>query len=323
MIQTVINELLNIDYPIIQGGMAGIADANLAAAVSNAGGLGVIGSGYATKDWIREEIKRTRSLTRKPFALNIMLLNPEAEMIGEVAMEEKVEVIITGAGSPGKYIPAWKSCGIKVIPVIPSASIAQRVAKMGADAVIAEGGEAGGHIGEMNTMALIPQVVDAVDIPVIAAGGIGDGRGLAAALMLGATGVQIGTRFLVAYECNVARAYKEKILQAKDTSTMVTGRATGHPVRVIKNQLAREFQRLEKINASPEEYEKIGKGSLYRAAKEGDMEMGSIMAGQIAGLVQKEQSCKEIIEEIFIQAEKIIKEKCLSLRENKILQRGF
>jgi enoyl-[acyl-carrier protein] reductase II len=309
MIHTIINELLNIDYPIIQGGMAGIADAQLAAAVSNAGGLGVIGTGYASEDWTREEIRKTKLLTKKPFALNIMLLNREAEKIGKVAMEEGVRIIITGAGSPGKYIPAWKNKGIKVIPVIPSVSIAQRMEKMGADAVIAEGGEAGGHIGEMNTMALIPQVVDAVDIPVIAAGGIGDGRGLAAALMLGAVGVQMGTRFLVAYECNISRAYKEKILQAKDTSTIVTGRATGHPVRVIKNQLAREAQRLEKINALPEEYEKLSKGSLSRAAREGDMEMGFIMAGQIAGLVAKEQSCAEMIKEIIGEAEKIITEK--------------
>lgn len=309
MIHTIINELLNIDYPIIQGGMAGIADAQLAAAVSNAGGLGVIGTGYASEDWTREEIRKTKLLTKKPFALNIMLLNREAEKIGKVAMEEGVRIIITGAGSPGKYIPAWKNKGIKVIPVIPSVSIAQRMEKMGADAVIAEGGEAGGHIGEINTMALIPQVVDAVDIPVIAAGGIGDGRGLAAALMLGAVGVQMGTRFLVAYECNISRAYKEKILQAKDTSTIVTGRATGHPVRVIKNQLAREAQRLEKINALPEEYEKLSKGSLSRAALEGDMETGSIMAGQIAGLVAQEQSCAEMIKEIIGEAEKIIKEK--------------
>ena len=319
MIHTVINELLNLDYPIIQGGMAGIADAHLAAAVSNAGGLGVIGTGYASESWIREEIRKTKLLTRKPFALNIMLLNPEAEMVGKVAMEEGVKIIITGAGSPGKYISSWKGCGIKVIPVVPSASIAQRMMKLGADAVIAEGGEAGGHIGELNTMALIPQVVDAVNIPVIAAGGIGDGRGVAAALMLGAMGVQIGTRFLVAYECNISRAYKDKILQAKDTSTMVTGRATGHPVRVIKNQLAREFQRLEKTKASPEEYERLGKGSLSRAAREGDMEMGSIMAGQIAGLVQKEQSCEEIIREIFRQAEQVMSEKCDFLRKNKIL----
>lgn len=319
MIHTVINELLNLDYPIIQGGMAGIADARLAAAVSNAGGLGVIGTGYASESWIREEIRKTKLLTRRPFALNIMLLNPEAEMVGKVAMEEGVKIIITGAGSPGKYISSWKGCGIKVIPVVPSSSIAQRMVKLGADAVIAEGGEAGGHIGELNTMALIPQVVDAVNIPVIAAGGIGDGRGVAAALMLGAMGVQIGTRFLVAYECNISRAYKDKILQAKDTSTMVTGRATGHPVRVIKNQLAREFQRLEKTKASPEEYERLGKGSLNRAAREGDMEMGSIMAGQIAGLVQKEQSCEEIIREIFRQAEQVMSEKCDFLRKNKIL----
>ena len=315
MIHTIINELLNITYPIIQGGMAGIADAQLAAAVSNAGGLGVIGTGYASEDWTREEIRKTKLLTNKPFALNIMLLNREAEKIGKVAMEEEVKIIITGAGSPGKYIPAWKNRGIKVIPVIPSVSIAQRMEKLGADAVIAEGGEAGGHIGEMNTMALIPQVVDAVGIPVIAAGGIGDGRGLAAALMLGAVGVQMGTRFLVAYECNISRAYKEKILQAKDTSTMVTGRATGHPVRVIKNKLAREAQRLEKVNALPEEYEKLSNGSLNRAAREGDMEMGSIMAGQIAGLVAKEQSCAEMIKEIIGEAEKIISEKMSLFRK--------
>lgn len=319
MIRTVFNELLNIDFPIIQGGMAWIADATLAAAVSNAGGLGVIAAGYSSEDWIRQEIRKAKLLTKKPFALNIMLLNPEAEMVGKVAMEEKVEVIITGAGSPGKYISTWKNSGIKVIPVIPSVSIARRMEKMGVDAIIAEGGEAGGHIGELSTMALLPQVVDAVDIPVIAAGGIGDGRGLAAALMLGAVGVQIGTRFLVAHECNISRAYKEKILQAKDTSTMVTGRATGHPVRVIKNKLAREFQRLEKINAPNEEYEKLGQGSLYRAVREGDMDMGSIMAGQIAGLIQKEQSCREIIIEICQEAEQVITEKYIYLKKGETL----
>ncbi|MDD3539488.1 MAG: enoyl-[acyl-carrier-protein] reductase FabK [Candidatus Caldatribacteriota bacterium] len=319
MIHTLINELLNIEYPIIQGGMAWIADASLASAVSNAGGLGVIAAGYASEEWIREEIRKTRLLTKKPFALNIMLLNPQAEEIGKVAMAEGVEVIITGAGSPGKYISSWKQCGIKVIPVVPSVSIALRMEKMGADAVIAEGGEAGGHIGELSTMALVPQVVDAVSIPVVAAGGIGDGRGLAAALMLGAVGVQIGTRFLVAHECNVSRAYKEKILQAKDTSTMVTGRATGHPVRVIKNQLAREFQRLEKTNASLAEFEELGKGAFYRAVREGDMEKGSIMAGQIAGLVQKEQSCREIITEITEQAEQLIIEQADCLRRNRAM----
>lgn len=309
MVYMTINELLDIRYPLIQGGMAWIADARLASAVSNAGGLGVIAAGYAPEEWVREEIRKAKTFTSKPFAVNIMLLNPKAEEIGKVAIEEGVQVIITGAGSPGKYISSWKENGTKVLPVVPSVSIARRMEKMGVDAVIAEGGESGGHIGELSTMALIPQVVDAVSIPVIAAGGIGDGRGLAAAFMLGASGVQIGTRFLVAHECNIARTYKEKILQAKDTSTMVTGRATGHPVRVIKNRLAREFQKLEKQNASMEEFEELGKGSLYRAAQEGDMEMGSIMAGQISGLVLKEQSCQEIIEEMFKQAEKLMIQK--------------
>jgi len=309
LICTKINELINIKYPLIQGGMAWIADAVLASAVSKAGGLGVIAAGYAPQHWVREEIRKAKRLTKKPIALNIMLLNPEAEEIGKIAIEEGVNVIITGAGNPGKYISSWKQKGIKVIPVVPSSSIAQRMEKMGADAVIAEGGESGGHIGDLSTMALIPQVVDAVNIPVVAAGGIGDGRGLAAALMLGASGIQLGTRFLVAHECNVSRAYKEKILQAKDTSTIVTGRATGHPVRVIKNQLAREFQQMEKRNASLADYEEIGKGALCRAVQNGDMERGSIMAGQISGLINKEQSCQEIIEEIFNYAEKLIIQK--------------
>jgi len=316
MIHTPISTLLNIKYPLIQGGMAWVADAELASAVSNAGGLGVIAAGYAPEEWIRKEIRKARSLTKRPFALNIMLLNPDADKISKVAIEEGIEVIITGAGSPGKYISSWKDNGIKVLPVIPSVSIARRMEKMGVDGLIAEGGEAGGHIGELTTMTLIPQVVDAVSIPVIAAGGIGDGRGLAAALMLGASGVQIGTRFLVAYECTINKAYKEKILQAKDTSTIVTGRATGHPVRVIKNQLAREFQQLEKMKeTSLEEFEELGKGSLYRATQEGDMEMGSIMAGQICGLVRKEQSCREIIEEIFSEAESLIIQKSSLLRD--------
>ncbi len=316
MIHTPISTLLNIKYPLIQGGMAWVADAELASAVSNAGGLGVIAAGYAPEEWIRKEIRKARSLTKRPFALNIMLLNPDADKISKVAIEEGIEVIITGAGSPGKYISSWKDNGIKVLPVIPSVSIARRMEKMGVDGLIAEGGEAGGHIGELTTMTLIPQVVDAVSIPVIAAGGIGDGRGLAAALMLGASGVQIGTRFLVAYECTINKAYKEKILQAKDTSTIVTGRATGHPVRVIKNQLAREFQQLEKMKeTSLEEFEELGKGSLYRATQEGDMEMGSIMAGQICGLVRKEQSCREIIEEIFSEAKSLIIQKSSLLRD--------
>jgi len=289
--------------------MAWIADAELASAVSNAGALGVIAAGYAPGEWIREEIRKTRRLTEKPFGLNIMLLNPNADEIARIAVDEGVKVVITGAGNPGKYVEMWKENNILVFPVVPSVALAVRMERAGADAVIAEGGEAGGHVGELTTMSLIPQVTDAINIPVLAAGGIADGRGLAAAWMLGASGIQIGTRFLVAYECNVHKNYKQKILAAKDTSTIVTGRPTGHPVRLIKNRLARDFQQLEKRNASLEEYEELGKGSLYRSAREGDMDYGSIMAGQSAGLVKKEQSCKEIIEEIFLEAEKIIAEK--------------
>jgi enoyl-[acyl-carrier protein] reductase II len=289
--------------------MAWIADAELASAVSNAGALGVIAAGYAPGEWIREEIQKTRKLTEKPFGLNIMLLNPNADEIARIAVDEGVKVVITGAGNPGKYVEMWKENNILVFPVVPSVALAMRMERAGADAVIAEGGEAGGHVGELTTMTLIPQVVDAINIPVLAAGGIADGRGIAAAWMLGASGFQIGTRFLVAYECNVHKNYKQKILAAKDTSTIVTGRSTGHPVRIIKNRLARDFQALEKRNASLEEYEELGKGSLYRSAREGDMDYGSIMAGQSAGLVKKEQSCKEIIEEIFLEAEKIITEK--------------
>lgn len=309
MFKSIICKLLGIKYPLIQGGMAWIADAELASAVSNAGALGVIAAGYAPGEWIREEIQKTRKLTEKPFGLNIMLLNPNADEIARIAVDEGVKVVITGAGNPGKYIEMWKENNILVFPVIPSVALAMRMERAGADAVIAEGGEAGGHVGELTTMTLIPQVVDAINIPVLAAGGIADGRGLAAAWMLGASGFQIGTRFLVAYECNVHKNYKQKILAARDTSTIVTGRSTGHPVRIIKNRLARDFQALEKRNASLEEYEELGKGSLYRSAREGDMDYGSIMAGQSAGLVKKEQSCKEIIEEIFLEAEKIITEK--------------
>ena len=309
MFKSIICKLLGTQYPLIQGGMAWIADAELASAVSNAGALGVIAAGYAPGEWIREEIKKTRKLTEKPFGLNIMLLNPNADEIARIAVDEGVKVVITGAGNPGKYVEMWKENNILVFPVIPSVALAMRMERAGADAVIAEGGEAGGHVGELTTMTLIPQVTDAINIPVLAAGGIADGRGIAAAWMLGASGFQIGTRFLVAYECNVHKNYKQKILDAKDTSTIVTGRSTGHPVRIIKNRLARDFQALEKRNASLEEYEELGKGSLYRSAREGDMDYGSIMAGQSAGLVKKEQTCKEIIEEIFSEAKKIIEEK--------------
>jgi enoyl-[acyl-carrier protein] reductase II len=309
MFKSIICKLLGIKYPLIQGGMAWIADAKLASAVSNAGALGVVAAGYAPGEWVREEIRKTKRLTEKPFGLNIMLLNPNAEEIAHIAIQEKIRVVITGAGNPGKYIEMWKENNILVFPVIPSVALALRMERAGADAVIAEGGEAGGHVGEITTMSLIPQVADAIKIPVLAAGGIADGRGLAAAWMLGASGFQIGTRFLVSYECNIHKNYKQKILTAKDTSTIVTGRPTGHPVRIIKNRLARDFQQLDKRNASLEEYEELGKNSLCRAAREGDMDYGSIMAGQSAGLVKKEQTCKEIIEEIFLEAKKIIVEK--------------
>lgn len=309
MLKSIICKLLGIKYPLIQGGMAWIADAELASAVSNAGALGVIAAGYASGEWVREEIQKTKKLTKKSFGLNIMLLNPNADEIARIAVEEKVKVVITGAGNPAKYIKMWKENNIFVFPVIPSVALALRMERAGVDAVIAEGGEAGGHVGELTTMSLVPQVADAIKNPVLAAGGIADGRGLAAAWMLGASGFQIGTRFLVAYECNVHKNYKQKILNAKDTSTIVTGRPTGHPVRIIKNKLARDFQQLDKRNASLEEYEELGKNSLCRAARDGDMDYGSIMAGQSAGLVKKEQTCREIIEEIFLEARKIIVEK--------------
>ena len=298
-------ELLGIEYPIIQGAMAWIADASLASAVSNAGGLGIVACGNADANWVRSEIRKTKELTDKPFGVNVMLLNPHTDEIMEVICEEGVAVVTTGAGNPGKYIPKLKEHGIKVIPVVAAVALAIRVERVGADAVIAEGLESGGHIGEATTMALVPQVVDAVNIPVIAAGGIADGRGIAAAFMLGAKGVQIGTRFLVAQECTVSRNYKDMILKAKDSDTVATGRSTGHPVRVIKNKLAREILALEKQCADPSEIEKIGTGALRAAVKDGDMVMGSVMSGQIAGLVCKEQTAKEMIEEMFKEAAEV------------------
>lgn len=300
-----ISQLLGIKYPIIQGAMAWIADSSLAAAVSNGGGLGIVACGAAPPDWVREEIRRTKALTKEPFGVNVMLLSPYVDEVIDVICEEGVPVVTTGAGNPGKYIPRFKSHGIKVIPVIASVALAIRVARAGADAVIAEGQEAGGHIGDLTTMALVPQVADAVSIPVIAAGGIGDGRGIAAAYMLGAKGVQIGTRFLVATECTVSQPYKDLILKAKDTDTVATGRSTGHPVRVIKNKLAREMLSMEKHEMNLEEFERLGTGKLRAAVKDGDVVMGSVMSGQIAGLVKKEQSAKEIIEEMFQEAAEI------------------
>ncbi len=294
-------ELLNIEHPIFQGAMAWIADASLASAVSEAGGLGII-TGAAPTEWVREQIRKTKEITNKPFGVNIMLMSENADEIAELVCEEGVPVVTTGAGSPGKYMEKWKNKGIKVIPVVASVALAKRMERAGADAIIAEGTESGGHVGQLTTMALIPQVVDSVSIPVIAAGGIGDGRGIAAAFMLGGEGVQLGTRFLVAKECTISQNYKDKIIKANDIDTEVTGRTTGHPVRVIRNKLTREYIKLEKSGASVEELEKLGAGALRKAAREGDVENGSVMSGQIAGLVSKEQTCNEIIEEIFREA---------------------
>ena len=299
-------ELLGIEYPIIQGGMAWIADASLAAAVSEAGGLGII-TGTAPIEWIRDEIRKAKKLTNKPFGVNIMLMSPHADEVAKLVCEENVKVVTTGAGSPGKYMEMWKEHGVKVIPVVASVALARRMEKMGADAIVAEGTESGGHVGQLTTMALVPQVADAIDIPVLAAGGIGDGRGIVAGFALGAEGVQIGTRFLVAKECTVHQNYKDKVLKAKDIDTEVTGRSTGHPVRVLKNKLAREFNRLEKEGAPIEEIEKLGEGALRKAVKDGDVDFGSVMAGQIAGIVNKEQTCKEIIDELVSEADSIFK----------------
>ncbi len=307
MIKTELCELLNIKYPIFQGGMAWIADASLAAAVSNAGGLGIIAAMNANADWLREEIHKVRTMTDKPFGVNIMLMSPFADEVSDLVVEEKVPVVVTGAGNPGKYMKKWVEAGIKVIPVVASTAMARLVERSGATAVVAEGGESGGHIGELTTMTLVPQVCDAVKIPVLAAGGIADGRGIAAALMLGACGVQCGTRFLVAKECTVHQNYKNKILKAKDIDTIATGKRLGHPVRCLKNQFTRElFKQEYNSNISDEELEKMGAGALRKAAKEGDEKNGSFMAGQCAAMVHKEQTAQEMIEEMFAQVEEIL-----------------
>ncbi|MEF9991045.1 MAG: enoyl-[acyl-carrier-protein] reductase FabK [Romboutsia sp.] len=297
-----ITELLNIKHPILQGGMAWISDASLAVAVSEAGGLGII-TGVGPTEIVREQIKEAKKHTNKPFGVNIMLMQDNVDEIADLVCEENVAVVTTGAGSPGKYMEKWKEHNIKVIPVVPSVAIAKRMEKFGADALIVEGMEAGGHIGQLTTMSLVPQIVDAVNIPVIAAGGIGDGRGIAASLMLGADGVQMGTRFLVSKECSVHQNYKAKVLKAKDIDTEVTGMCTSHPIRVLRNKLTREYLKIEKTKGNCEELEVLGRGALRRAVKEGDVENGSVMAGQIAGLVSKEQTCKEIIDEIVNECE--------------------
>ncbi len=309
---TDICEMLGIKYPIFQGAMAWISDAELVSAVSNAGGLGVLATGHLDGEGCRAEIRKVKEKTDKPFAVNVMLLSAFVDDIVKVICEEKVPVVTTGAGSPLKYMAQFKEAGVKVIPVVPSVAMAKKFVKDGADAVIAEGTESGGHVGKTTTMALVPQVVDAVDVPVIAAGGIADGRGMAAATMLGASGFQLGTRFLVAKECTVHEKYKEKILKAKDIDTTTTGQSTGHPVRVLRNKLARAFEALEKNNASQEELDALGRGALRRAVKEGDVDNGSVMSGQIAGLVSKEQTAKEMIEEMYNEYKEIM-EKASSL----------
>lgn len=304
--KTRITELLGIQYPIFQGGMAWVADYHLAAAVSEAGGLGIIGAGGAPASFVREQIRQAREITDRPIGVNIMLMNPEADRIAEVVVEEGVDVVTTGAGNPAKYASAWKAAGIKIIPVVASVAMAKLMERVGADAVIAEGMESGGHIGSITTMALVPQVADAVEIPVIAAGGIADGRGFAAAFMLGAEAVQIGTRFVVATESMVHENYKQKIITAKDIDSEVTGLSHGHPVRQIRNPMTREYLKLEKAGASFEELEQMTLGALRKAVVEGDVVQGTLMAGQIAGLVKKERSCKEIIEEIMAQGKALL-----------------
>ena len=306
--KTRITEMLGIACPIIQGGMAWVAESHLAAAVSEAGGLGLIGAASAPAEVIRTYIREVRDRTDKPFGVNVMLLSPYSEDVAKVIVEEKVPVVTTGAGNPEKYMDLWKSAGVKVIPVVESVALAKRMEKYGADAVVAEGMESGGHIGSQTTMTLVPQVVDAVSIPVIAAGGIGDGRGFAAAYMLGAEAVQMGTRFVTAKESIVHENYKERILKARDIDSEVTGMTTGHPVRCLRNQMTREYKKLEQEGASFEELEKLTLGSLRKAVQEGDVVRGTVMAGQIAGMLNKQgQTCREIIDEIMEEAERLLK----------------
>lgn len=300
-------KLLGIEYPIIQGGMAWVADAGLASAVSNGGGLGLIAAMNSNAGQLKQQIRRAKELTDKPFGVNIMLLSPFADEVAKAVIDEGIKIVTTGAGNPSKYMKDWLNAGIKVLPVVPSVSFAKLLARSGASAIIAEGGEAGGHVGDITTMNLVPQVCDAVDIPVIAAGGIADGRGIAAAFMLGAAGVQVGTRFLCATECNIHKNYKEKILKAGDTDTILTGKRLGHPVRSLKSAFSREFYKCEyDMLVTNEQLEAMGTGALRIAVQEGDLERGCFMAGQSAGLVKKEQPAKEIIQEMFFEAENIL-----------------
>lgn len=305
--QTEVTRLLGIEVPVIQGGMAWVAEYHLAAAVSNAGGLGLIGAASAPADWVRDQIRKAKELTKRPFGVNIMLMSPYADEVAQVVAEEGVKVVTTGAGNPEKYMKLWKKSGIKVIPVVASAALAKRMERCGADVVVAEGCEAGGHIGENTTMCLVPQIVDAVKIPVIAAGGIADGRGMAAAFMLGAQGVQMGTHFIVTDECQVHEAYKERILKAKDIDSRVTGRSTGHPVRALRNDMTKRYLELEKKGASFEELERLTLGGLRKAVVDGDVKDGSVMAGQIAGLVKERMSCKELLDRLVAETDALMK----------------
>jgi len=307
LLRTRLCELLGIEYPIVQGGMAWVSTAELVAAVSEAGGLGIIGTGNAPPDWVRDQIHKTRSLTSKPFGVNVMLLSPFADEVMRVLVEERVPVVATGAGNPGKYVAALHAAGAKVIPVVASVALAKRLERVGVDAIVAEGMESGGHIGEVTTLVLVPQVVDAVRIPVIAAGGIADGRGVAAALALGAAGVQLGTRFICARECTVHPRVKEFIIRARDRDTVVTGRPTGHPVRCLRNKLTRQFEEMEARCAPPEELEALGVGKLRAAMVDGDVEYGSVMAGQCAAMVREVKPAKEIILELVTQAEDVLR----------------
>lgn len=304
--RTKLTQLLGIQHPIIQGGMAWVAEHHLAAAVSEAGGLGIIGAANAPAEWVREQIRETKKLTDKPFGVNIMLMSPHAQAVAEAVAEEGVAVVTTGAGNPEQYMALWKEKGIQVIPVVASVAMAKRMQRCGADAIVAEGCESGGHVGESTTMALVPQVVDAVTIPVIAAGGIADGRGIAAALMLGASGVQMGTRFVVTQECQVHQNYKDRIIRAKDIDTRVTGRSTGHPVRTLRNEMTKKYLELEKQGASLEELEYLTLGALRKAVQEGDITNGSVMSGQIAGLIKEEISCAQLMEKLLSETENVL-----------------
>ncbi len=307
MIKSAICEMLGIEYPVFQGGMAWISDGKLAAAVSNGGGLGIIAAGNAPGEYVREQVRIAKGLTDKPIGVNIMLLSPFADEVAKVVVEEKVNVVTTGAGNPSKYIKEWLDAGIKVIPVVASTAMAKLMTRLGACALIAEGGESGGHVGELTTMVLVPQICDATTLPVIAAGGIGNGRGMAAAFMLGACGVQMGTRFLSAYECSIHPSYKEKILKANDLCTMVTGKRLGHPVRSLRTPFARDYFKAEYSDISDEDLENLGVGALRAAVVDGDNEKGCFLAGQIAAVVNKEQSAAEIIKEVVSEAEPILK----------------